>query len=505
MAGYIDKSFAVNWIRMTRLLTDKSSVKELHEKNEWLWDLFTEGIDIEPPAVAEVKLRRVKEQFDLQPFDTIEKLYQFGTDLRVRETTNAFLNDLSSKTDALRECWYWIQEQLENSNSEYGNLQSTAHESGQGESKQYASGYSAGKPENDIIVKQVQDFATTFHRDFTNNPKIKWRTPPLVATLEDIFTKAAETWTSEAEDIARSFKDIASCNSLPNLKDSPGWRDFPLSILYDQNICIFSSLTTKGPILKTKLESMSRLQDFAQEKAKYWGVVYREMEILRKTIEEQQQAITCMEYRQILERLPPSRIPGEGGPKWIALWDEIVNEELDLMVTGNFGPRLLTPLFEYKVKHLSKNQRHMVQVEISRQASVAAAAAAATSAGQPAAALTGSAAAPTAAPATAANATVPFAAKNIVIGVNSDPTNIFNKAGIFYKDWPGYHTGSDLFSNLSETIHGYGRRYEFRATNWPMAEQVLLGWLKPKDTNIMKGANVDDVNWDAERKVKGIL
>ena len=113
------------------------------------------------------------------------------------------------------------------------------------------------------------------------------------------------------------------------------------------------------------------------------------------------------------------------------LWEEIVNEELDFQLLSDFGSRNLTLLFQSKVKDLSRARRTAVQNEITNQMR---------------------------------NTTIqPMRPKNSAMNINNDPVNISNNVKIPYDEWPGYRRGQDMYSDLSEAIHGSGKKYEFPA------------------------------------------
>ncbi|KAH7361334.1 hypothetical protein BKA66DRAFT_573494 [Pyrenochaeta sp. MPI-SDFR-AT-0127] len=472
----IDKRFTTTWVRMTRFLALDNGLRTLQGQNHWLWSFFTPDLSNEAPSARAKVFQAAKDQFELYPFKTIEKLEQFRADILTQEATNMFLVFLSSQSDSYRSCWYWVQKRLQDHLTGLDPLQTNADPEGHNYEIKQDSFVSDGEPEEHTsLVQQVRDFVIGYQAEFAEVKNTNMTTSgPHERALVNIFLEAAELWPAEVISILSRFSTIAG-HAYSSHNSFEGVKGYPLYILFADNLDIFALLITGEA---TRYNALSKLRLIAQQKMQQWGVVYQEIENLRSTIEEQRQVITCLEYRHLLEHLPPDRIRGRNsGPRWMLLWDEIVNDELDLQLVGDFGPRHLTPLFQVKVMDLSAARRALVQTEIANQHAAAIQA--------------------TAAAGILATVTRP---SRIAKRVNSDPANIALGNCIPYREWPGYARGRDLFSELSETIHGYGKKYEFQATNWSKSEQHILAWLKPTKFR----PDERDVAWAEDRAEKKI-
>ncbi|CAH0044102.1 unnamed protein product [Clonostachys solani] len=469
------------WIRMTRLLELEDGLKSRHGKYPWLWCLLTVHREFDTRLAKAASLKPVTDQFELYPLKTIQRVSAFRHDAKTQDLTHAFLAFLASKQESYRLCWYYIQRNLQ---AQLKSLEEPTEDHSSGGWNAYAAGYSfkgekfddsaALSSEDSALAEQVRNFAIKFQEDYANirNRKIT-ASKPIARKLQDIFQEAKKSWPEEIDDIWKFLSDIMELE--PSETKHHQWRyenAFPLTALLEANFCMFARMDTGTQAIFSWPEAYQRLKLSAEERASKWGAIYQEIETLRGTIEEQRQIITCLEYRHILEHLPPDRVPGKGGPKWMNLWEEVVNQELDLQFLGDFGPRALTPLFEKKVKDLSNARRQAIAKEINRQITVA-----------------------------QANGLLPAKPASIAQSVNVDHTNIHGGVKIPYKEWPGYRRGEDMYSDLSEMIHGYGKKYEFQATNWPKLERHILEWLKPSSATAGEGK---EIVWEDERQEKKI-
>ena len=94
-------------------------------------------------------------------------------------------------------------------------------------------------------------------------------------------------------------------------------------------------------------------------------ILYDDIDELRTTFEERQHVLNCLEHRHGLEQLTsPTESPRNSTQRWPRLWEEVVNQELDFLPQGYFGPRTLTPIFECKFKDLSRRMRNAVEAQI---------------------------------------------------------------------------------------------------------------------------------------------
>ncbi len=227
----------------------------------------------------------------------------------------------------------------------------------------------------------------------------------------------------------------------------------------------FSKIVTNHERVKNLTTAFLLLKQMADERTEQWRIVYEELDKLRAANERQHHLLTCLEYRHILEHLPPARLTGDATARWQKLWEEIVNKELDLLFQGNPGPRTLTSLFKDKVDKLSGPKKQAVQTEITRQLAV------------------------------------PQVVENIALNINNQPQRVAQDR-ILYKEWPGYRRGHDLYAELSHSIHNYGDRYKICRTNWPQMDLQMLQWLQP--TSLLGVRDDEDVDWTTERRARSI-
>ncbi|CAG9993553.1 unnamed protein product [Clonostachys byssicola] len=473
------KKVTPHWIRMTRFLELEDGLKSNHKKHPWLWCLLTVHQEFDSILTKAASLKPIIDQFELYPLKTIQRAAVFRQDVKTQDLTHAFLAFLASKEESYRLCWYFIQknfrahlkrseEPTENHSSEVWNEYEAGH-SFKGENFDDSAALSS---EDSALAEQVRNFAMNFQESYANiRDRKKTASKPIAEKLQDIFRQAKKYWPTEVEYIWNFLCDVMKLEPSESNHHQRRYEGaFPLTTLLEANFCLFARADPGAPAIPSWqvtswAEAFKKLKLSAEERASKWGAIYQEIETLRGTIEEQRQIITCLEYRHILEHLPPDRVPGKGGPKWMNLWEEVVNQELDLQLQGDFGPRALTPLFEKKVKDLSKARCQAVTNEINRQI--------------------GLAQAPT----------------NIAQEINARSKKPKGEDKIPYKEWPGYRRGEDMYSDLSEMIHGYGKKYEFQATNWPKLERHILEWLKPSSAAAREGK---EIIWEDERLEKKI-
>ncbi|CAH0018170.1 unnamed protein product [Clonostachys rhizophaga] len=475
------KKLTPHWIRMTRFLELEDGLRSRHGKYPWLWCLLTVHQEFDSRLAKAASLKPLTDQFELYPLKTIQRVALFRQDVKTQDLTHAFLAFLASRQESYRLCWYFIQRSLQ---AQFKSLEEPTEIHSSGGWNDYEAGYSfkgenfddspALTSQDKALAEQVRNFAIKFQEDYANirNRKIT-ASEPIADKLQDIFHQAKKSWPKEIDDIWKFLGDIMELEPSDTKYHQRKYENaFALTALLEANFCMFARMDTGTQAITTWPEAFQRLKLSAEERSSKWGAIYQEIETLRGTIEEQRQIITCLEYRHILEHLPPDRVPGKGGPKWMNLWEEVVNQELDLQLLGNFGPRALTPLFEKKVKDLTRARLQAITNEINRQITVA-----------------------------QANGRLPAKPMNIAQEINAAPNNIYGGVKVPYKEWPGYRRGEDMYSDLSEMIHGYGKKYEFQATNWPKLERHILEWLKPSSAAARDG---EEIIWEDERLEKKI-
>lgn len=234
---------------------------------------------------------------------------------------------------------------------------------------------------------------------------------------------------------------------------------------FEANVRAFTGLMTGQQVDPTKRPTFcfEQLMKTGAAKSQQFDLMYAEIQRLRDMVERQNQVITSLEYRRLLENLPNKghydKVLRLTLPKdktatkyWKATWKDLVEQETRLMIQSTSAQpaaattaktkRPLSDLFESDFQY--------------------------------------------------------WLLKNPNSKASSVPEQDF-------RAWSAYNGGEKLYSELSSTIHQYdgssGEPYDFKLTNWSRSDRLILAALRPDKAYIITNSDgVWDVKWDKERK-----
>ena len=319
------------------------------------------------------------------------------------------------------------------------------------------------------------------------------------------------------------------------------------------NTCRFVEVKTGRKGVKYR-EAGRILREISFVKNEQSKILYEAIEKQRTEIALQQQIVTCLEYRHVLECLPQKRFPAmvklpgtdSGTGAWQKMWRLAVEDELDRMIEGyinSTGPALPPPstkkvspqagvsatgatssatimvskgpplgsthskkppslraLLQSDFDHWSKGSSQLAKDKNDKKVPTT----------KPVAlqAVPGGAGGP------AISGAVPPThgpkckkPKGIPSHSGTWTTGNFIRVEVYkpdYETWRSFQTGYNLYGELSANIHTYGKSFDVHEINFTKSHRIILQWLNPKTGNADSDFESGDVNWEQVWRNKGL-
>lgn len=322
---------------------------------------------------------------------------------------------------------------------------------------------------------------------------------------------------------------------------------------FQSNLCLFVEAKTGRKGLRYG-EAIQFLREMSFTKNEQSKILYEAIEKQHTTIALQQQIITCLEYRHVLESLPKKNSSAmtaltgtnSGSGAWQKTWKFAVEDELEKMMTEyitakgasqpapsatnasttpapsaagpsatgapSSAPAILPPSSS---THSSVNSatppslRALLQSDFNNWASYSQQLKTAQSVPTAMPAATGTASnPPTIPPAPHAKRPQGRGAPPAIPGPwTTGRLPCIENFKPHYETWPSFQTGYNLYSELSGNIHTYGNRYEVNEINFTKSHRIILKWLNPKlgvPSGGTTAATDGEVDWDAMWTSRGL-
>ncbi|KAK3172073.1 hypothetical protein OEA41_004158 [Lepraria neglecta] len=349
------------------------------------------------------------------------------------------------------------------------------------------------------VTSQLQNFLErsiddhTFRKDTIESP---WREERLKA-LEKLFKRMIDQ---------RRLFEISLL--LRKWSETP-WLLSGEHLKFRFNVCLFVKTITGQEALDFQ-NAIKILRDIGAARSQHWKILYDTIEKKQSEIDQQQQIITCLGFRHVLEMLPDKTeivnhfinpTPWGATGNWKMTWQFAVERELVLLLhehiqvmaasgtvtvpalTAVPGSDSLRHLILYDFEEwIKRSRRHLIGnagrivVEYQKIETAFAASTAMTATAH-------AATAPAVGPAPVPITTL-YPAPARTTGPQTTFTHLFTALTLKYDKWNCYERGLGLFSELSSSIHKYNKQYEVDETNWGRSDFLVLQWLRPAlDTN----------------------
>ncbi|MCJ1457880.1 hypothetical protein MMC28_008249 [Mycoblastus sanguinarius] len=372
-------------------------------------------------------------------------------------------------------------------------------------------------------------------------------------TLDDQAQKTDKILKSWREEHRRSLQDLfdrvddqAFFKPISNLVNQWSKDSRLLSVEQNKfqfNICLFVEAKTGRKGLEYR-EAIQILREMSFVKNEQSKILYKAIEDQRTEIALQQQIITCLEYRHVLESLPQKDFPimtalagtNSGTGAWQKTWRLAVEYELDKMLVdyikppppaiapakstitappaaGTLGtgatsstsatlsansttsltpsksPPSLRALLQSDFDGWAKGSKQLnndKNAKIVPTAMPAVPGAAPNMAGGPAGAASTPSAPRTKRPKGAPPLPGTWTTGNFILVESYKPD---------YETWPSFQTGYNLYGELSANIHTYGKSYDIHEINFTKSHRIILQWLNPK-VGPISDPKAEKVNWE---------
>ncbi|KAH7323278.1 hypothetical protein B0I35DRAFT_510443 [Stachybotrys elegans] len=430
------------WLEVADLThNSKDEVKAKCTEFPWLKNLL-------PPQKSSIELGAVRLAFDDNPMDFIDILRSFASALNAQERQVYMLNKYQDAfvfvcTEIRREhrlaqlspeqpLEQWTQAwRLNTAMASEDKVRKTEHGT-------------AMKSAIKRLHAYQQEYAPLLkNSDFASN-----------SILETAFGNAKAHYESTL-DMKMEFSNIVDWG-FRNIKPTP-----KLLVGFHENIRYFTELvaglTMEKQLLSLEL-CLDNLKQSAATRIRSLEPIYKEIQILRDTVERQNQIITSLQYRRYMEhipnkahysnnsKLPPKEQSDSSTRYWKEVWIDLVELELSKMLSPSSvttSPRPLTSLFQSEFDYWKRKQKGPLPKSV--------------------------------------------------------PQSV-------YMGWTSYRRGVMLYGEVSGNIHQYigtsQSLYDIKESNWSNSERSLLAALKPSCFQTVDG--VKDVDWTKERIQQGL-
>ncbi|OAL56474.1 hypothetical protein IQ07DRAFT_674672 [Pyrenochaeta sp. DS3sAY3a] len=475
-------------------LTD--GLRSLYPHDKWLWIFLKPDIEFSSPHEMAKIFIPAKDEFQSQPTKTVEMLEQFGKDLGTQEITRAFLKGLTKESERHHECWLTLQTELQNCiRAAEMDFSMTADRGAEKITQDIIDCFKRRETLPDEVneaADQIQKFATTLHNEYdgsitsviNGNDDITRKVIAIVKTTRKTYPGEVAgilKYLADTEHYWTEFESVSS-NSQMYMKDL-----FALSKKFTENLAMFTEMIIGGPKIYDRAKALSGLRKAANDKEQKLKILFDTVKKLQSEISLKQQIITSVGYRHVLERFPSVTTlqglfpranlqPNVSTPLWKRTWQVIVEVELYAMLREHVNtitphtftalppePRqpeanwYLRRLLKFEFLHWTSKNKATIRNQITLISTAGPIAA-------------------TARPAHAHATTL---------------TVLFQTLNLQYSEWQTYVRGSGMFSELSESIHGYNKLFEVDETNWAKSDWLILNYLTPRED---ASGNIDIAN-----------